>query len=138
MTAEHWTEMIKFFGVLAVALAAILGSVKTYGDIQKAKSSIDPQLSQSMVSNIERDSHARRENMELLTKVLVRLSENSMQMNDNHQAGQHKTEELHAHTRKEIAGLSDKIGHDLKTIQSNQESLIQLVGPISDKFRSAA
>jgi hypothetical protein len=73
-----------------------------------------------------------------MARVLVRLSETAIQVNDNHQAGQRKTEELHAFTRKEIASLGDKVEGNLKTIQTNQENLILLVGPISEKFRSAA
>jgi hypothetical protein len=52
--------------------------------------------------------------------------------------GQHKTEELHAFTRKEIAGLGVKLEGELRTIQTNQDKMIGLVAPITEKFRKEA
>lgn len=143
LNADQWLEFYKYIASIGAGATAAIMFAKMYFDTQKAKTSMNPQLEQTMVSNIEKDSHVRREFIEAQsrlqetqTRILERLADTSLRISDIHNNGQKKTEDLHALTRREIAGLGERLGGDLKTIQTNQEKVIELVGPISERFRT--
>jgi hypothetical protein len=152
LNADQWLEFYKYIASIGAGATAAIMFSKMYFDMQKAKTTLNPQLEQTMVSNIEKDSHSRREFIEAQAKaqedqkrlqetqvkILDRLVDISIQTSDNHLKGHQKTEELHAYTRKEIAGLGVKLEGELRTIQTNQDKMIELVAPITDRFRKEA
>lgn len=152
LNADQWLDFYKYIASVGAGITAVVMIAKMHFDTQRAKTTLDPQLSQSMVSNIEKDSHARREYIEAQktaqeaqnklqetqVKILERLVDISVQTSDNHLKGHQKTEELHAYTRKEIAGLGVKLEGELRTIQTNQDRMIELVVPITERFKKEA
>ena len=123
--SQDATELIKFFGALSTALAAILGGLKIWGDVQKSKASFDPSINKEMVSSIHEDSRVRREYMEQMGKVHIALSETMTMLSKNHFEARSETESMHRNTHNMIGALEKTVTKELGDIKSNQRSTIE-------------
>lgn len=132
--SQEATELIKFFGVLATALAAIIGGIKIWGDVQKSKTSLDPSVNKEMVASIHEDARVRREYMEQMNKVHVTLSETMSLLSRNHYEARSETDAMHRNTQNMIGNLEKAVSKDLGEIKDNQKSTIEEIKSVGQIF----
>lgn len=130
MNSTEWMEVVKFYGILATAITAILGVSWQWSSAYKARpaqNTVPDAVSHAMASNIEKDSGARRELMQALGEVNLRLADNMTKVIETGQGHRQRTEELHEKTRSHIDGMKTEFKSDLNDIKKNQMTINQTV-----------
>lgn len=122
MSSVDGMELAKYLGFLAAFVTAVLGVSWQWSGAYKSKSSgaIPEIVAQSMASNIEKDSGARRDLMEALGTVNLRLADNMTRVVEISQSNRQRTEDLHEKTRGHIDALKSEFKRDLGEIKDNQ------------------
>lgn len=123
--SQEATELVKFFGVLATALAAIIGGLKIWGDVQRSKTSLEPSVNKEMVLSMHEDSRVRREYMEQMNKVLLQQSETMSLLSKNHYEARSDTDAMHRNTHALIGRLENAVSKDLGDIKNGQQRTIE-------------
>lgn len=124
LTPDNWVDLFKWVVTLCIPLGFLYaGANKYFAVVRSRPPALEDKASKLIAASLERDSHARLEYMDQMSRVLEKLASIQLGMAENGVKAQSNTETLHKMTRERIDSMASVVGRDLGEIKENQRMI---------------